>query len=520
MALAVCLALLLTLVANQHALWPDETFSLAMATGHSLEHPASVANPVLGDYQEPPGPVAPAVFRQYAQHDEPPAGLSRVIRAVALSDLNPPLYSILLHGWTRIFGTGDFALRAFSIVWALLSLPLLRSVAYRIGGVSTIFPSMIVFFFAPFSLYYFTEGRPYSLIVFLTLALLWLTLSLVRPHPSRARLAAWSLVAATGLLTHYFFAPVVVACGAWLAYAMPARWLRLISAAGLTGLIIAPWYLQAPRLFSQWRVTDTNEWATTMIAPFGLLGAIGLLPMRFIAPVGHWETPAWAGSVALPLLIAAVMIIVWRRRLGILTGHHPLLVAMLLAALAIPILYDLSHGTYLSLIGRYAITGLPALMLLVGSLLGRLTRPYQPLVLTLLLLGWAPGIYGLVFHGRFESAPIEPIAEIINERSQPGDLIVLHSIPSGVVSLTRAMTVDTPVLSWVDQLGQRRAPEDIARLSAGYRRIVIIQFHSVGAPAPELDWLRVTAELTQEVQIGAALVSVFVPPTGEHFSTE
>jgi hypothetical protein len=35
------------------ALWVDEIFSLAMATGHSLEHSAQEANPELGDYVEP-----------------------------------------------------------------------------------------------------------------------------------------------------------------------------------------------------------------------------------------------------------------------------------------------------------------------------------------------------------------------------------------------------------------------------------------------------------------------------------
>ena len=40
-------------LAGRSGLRPDELFSLAMATGHSLEHPADVANPSLGDFVQP-----------------------------------------------------------------------------------------------------------------------------------------------------------------------------------------------------------------------------------------------------------------------------------------------------------------------------------------------------------------------------------------------------------------------------------------------------------------------------------
>ena len=38
---------------ERHCLWVDELFSLAIATGHSLEHPAAAAKPALGDFVEP-----------------------------------------------------------------------------------------------------------------------------------------------------------------------------------------------------------------------------------------------------------------------------------------------------------------------------------------------------------------------------------------------------------------------------------------------------------------------------------
>src|SRR5215218_10984872 len=85
---------------ERHVLWADEFFSLAMATGHSLEHPAAAAVPALGDFVEERDAAPAASYSRYLKHDNPPASLSRVSRAVLLSDTSPPLYYLLLHGWT------------------------------------------------------------------------------------------------------------------------------------------------------------------------------------------------------------------------------------------------------------------------------------------------------------------------------------------------------------------------------------------------------------------------------------
>src|SRR6266436_5401073 len=121
-------------VAGRSGLWADEVFSLAMATGHSLEHPAAAADSALGDFVEPDHPVPAEEFRRYLKHDSPPASPARVVRAVLLSDTSPPLYYLLLYGWTLLFGTSDLILRLFSIACSLACLPLLVAIARRTGG--------------------------------------------------------------------------------------------------------------------------------------------------------------------------------------------------------------------------------------------------------------------------------------------------------------------------------------------------------------------------------------------------
>ena len=88
-------------LALRPGVWGDEIFSLAMATGHSLEHPAAEARPARGDFVQPPGAAPSSSFRRYAEHGDH-AGPGGVIRAVLLSDTNPPLYYLLLGAWTRL----------------------------------------------------------------------------------------------------------------------------------------------------------------------------------------------------------------------------------------------------------------------------------------------------------------------------------------------------------------------------------------------------------------------------------
>jgi hypothetical protein len=66
--LLVVVTILQFAFARRHSLWADEFFSLAMATGHSLEHRVANAQPQLGDFIEPQGPVPAAEFRRYLQH--------------------------------------------------------------------------------------------------------------------------------------------------------------------------------------------------------------------------------------------------------------------------------------------------------------------------------------------------------------------------------------------------------------------------------------------------------------------
>ena len=244
----VVLAILVRLaVVDRQGLWADEFFSLAIATGHSLEHHPGRADPTRGDFVELPGAATPATYSRYLKHEEPPAGAQRVCHATLHSDTSPPLYYLLLNGWTRLFGTGDAALRLFSIVCALASIPLVALVAREIGGRSACAPAALLFALSPTSVYYSTEGRMYSLLWLAASAFLLFTLVIRRRGSRPLLLAAWSLAAAVGLLTHYFFLFAWAAALLWLLVRPGScrRWTWFIATLFTIGLIL-PWYTRLP----------------------------------------------------------------------------------------------------------------------------------------------------------------------------------------------------------------------------------------------------------------------------------
>jgi hypothetical protein len=79
-----------------------------------------------------------------------------------------PLYFVLLSLHMRIFGDDLLALRSLSMVMGMLSIFLLAMSAPRLASRREVaFGSVVVFLFAPITLYYATLARPYALAMLL-----------------------------------------------------------------------------------------------------------------------------------------------------------------------------------------------------------------------------------------------------------------------------------------------------------------------------------------------------------------
>jgi 4-amino-4-deoxy-L-arabinose transferase-like glycosyltransferase len=519
LALVQAAILLRVAAASRPGLWADEIFSLAIATGHSLEHPAAAAVPALGDFAEPRETQLPAVFRRYAEHEERPAGVGRVVRAVRLSDTNPPLYYVLLNGWTRVFGTGDAALRLFSVWWAVLLLPLLWFLGWKVGGPRVAWSACLLFSFSPVALFYSIEGRMYSLLWCLGLSLACLTLRLssgrVRPWLS----TFWVLTGIAGLLTHYFFAFAWLAClmWLWLVARVPPR--RLAGLAGVTLIAVLPWYLEVPASLALWRVSGgwldgDLVWPRALGRPLALAGS---LFSSSSLPSG-WQQTDYV--VAALFLLVAVWIVSQATVRRLLSHRSLLLWGWLAVACLGPLVFDVFRHTTTSEIPRYVVPALPAAMLLAALVISQLPPKLHLAVLGGLLLAWLPGNReGVVKRVPRPWEPYTVLDARLEAWVRPNDLVLVNSIPSGVLGVARYLRPDIPIASWVSQLGTREVPADLEQLLHGHRRVAFVKIHRLdGSDAPE-KWLRAHARLLgrETFRRSSAEVLYFGPAQGQTF---
>lgn len=516
-------ALLRIPLATWHGLWVDEAFSLAMATGHSLEHPAAAADVSQGDYVELPKPVPSSEYRRYLEHDSPPVSPSRVVRAVFQSDTSPPLYYLLLNGWTRLLGTSDPSLRMFSVLLALASFPLLWSLGRQVDGTRTAIAACLLFTFSPMAIYYSTEGRMYSLLWFTTLATMGLTIRMHRSGTDLQTLTLWVLAAAAGLMTHYFFAFVLAALGIWILIA-PGRATRsrIVLGALVIGALVAPWYVYVPSTLANWRVT--HYWLNMPPDGFSRVRDSLLLPWRFLSVRRFGGIPIELDALNAIVIALIIMIALLRRpRLRPFTPERSLLWMCAIAAWAGLVFIDAWGETFVIRQPRYALAGFPAALLLLGSALAHLPVVLRRTLSATIIVIWLIGDTR-IFLNPDRGSPTRDIAALINTEARADDAVIVSSIPSGVAAVARYMTVpsgrEPGFASWVGQLNQRRIPDDIVRLAAGRRRLVLVRFHEVGAPSDHVHWMRAHFRLTRSVAVGNGTIDFFSPPTSDHFTAD
>jgi hypothetical protein len=509
--LAVAALLRVGLAARQD-LWADELFSLAMATGHSLEHPAAVAVPQLGDFVEPAGAVPPASFRRYLEHESPAAGPGRVVRAVLLSDTSPPLYYLALAAWTQVFGTSDFAVHGFSLMCALATLPLIWLLGVRLAGQREAVLACALFALAPVSLYYSVEARMYAMVWLLCALTAWLTLRL-SDRGGAGVLALWVGASAAGLLTHYFYIFVWAAFALWLLL-HPGRCSRprLIVGVALVFLVIAPWYRLVPHSLEQWRVT--GHWLDGRPSATALLTAPLTLGWSLLSGRGVWGGSRVIDDLGALLVLTFGIALLRRGRAALLSNGRDLVWLWVLASCFGPVVFDVLRGTATSMISRYALAGMPGAMLLVALGIGALPASWTSPAVALLILTWLPGLKDAFRHRVRAGEPYRRAAARVARWAGPGDLLIVHSIPSGALGIARYLGRDVPMAAWVGQLGQRHMPDDLTSMLSGHSRVALIRVHDVGAPAPEESWLRANATVLHEELSDAALIVYFaLPPT-------
>jgi mannosyltransferase len=213
-------------------------------------------------------------------------------------DGSPPLYYLLLHGWTELFGTGTAVVRALSAVLNLAAIYPLYVLARRVVGQVPAQVVTILYICSPYALYYATETRMYSLVILLTV-LYGLAIERTMRKPSVLSVVAIGVTAAGLALSHYWCIYLLITMTAILLFWAWRRhrreaWLGLLGQV-LGGILLLPWL---PSLLYQLKHTGT---------PWGEPASLSAVLHAY----GWWAGgPSVAGRLALlvvaPLIVFAI----------------------------------------------------------------------------------------------------------------------------------------------------------------------------------------------------------------------
>jgi 4-amino-4-deoxy-L-arabinose transferase-like glycosyltransferase len=171
-----------------------------------------------------------------------PAEIIRLIRA----DTAPPLYYLLLHGWTALFGRSEAALRSLSAVFSIMTLFLAIGIARRMlpnpAAIAAVAWAMSLSFM---QLWYAQEARGYAMMAFLAVA----AFDCVQRHLA-ARDRRWLMVLpilfAAAMYTHNMMAPYVMGILlGWLVlpseHSFSRRIAEILAVTAIAGLLYLPW---------------------------------------------------------------------------------------------------------------------------------------------------------------------------------------------------------------------------------------------------------------------------------------
>lgn len=341
--------------------------------------------------------------------DELPEALRR--------DGAPPLYYLLLHAWTRLFGTGDLAVRSMSGVAAVAALPLAWTAGRQIDGRDVAGATVILLATSPFAIRYATEARMYSLVILGVLGgYVLVRKALVEPR--WPLLVGIATVAGLLALTHYWSLYLLAVVGA----ALILRWRRwgdhaagsVTAAIAAGGIFFVPWLpsflYQIQNTGTPWgRPAGPIDAAITTLTDFGggraaeartlavLLGVLAVLALTAL-PIGRLR-------LELDL----------RTRPGVRAEA-----AVGAATLAIAVLAGWASGNAFAT--RYTAVVVP--LVLLTAAWGSRQLGDRRLIAAVLAVAAALGLAGGARNAVTDRTQAAEIATYVNRQGETGDLVV------------------------------------------------------------------------------------------------
>ncbi len=218
----------------------------------------------------------------------------RIVENYSSSSPQPPLYYALLSLWIRVFGRGEAALRSLSVLFGVISIFWIYTLASLFVDRKTGLISAFLLAISPLHIWYAQEVREYTLLPCFIMAIVYFFVRAVKEDKSWLWIS-FALSAILGLYVSYFTFWVILAGIPFLFFRrekVPVRkWL-------ISYLVIlpvfSPWFKEA---FSHLNWVKDAFWLSTPV-PRSLLATFENFTLGYNAP-NHAYLP---GSILCTLL--------------------------------------------------------------------------------------------------------------------------------------------------------------------------------------------------------------------------
>lgn len=296
--------------------------------------------------------------------------------------VHPPLHYYLLHYWMKVFGFGQLPARLMSLVFGVLSVPLIFLLGRLLFGPAAGLMAALLLAVSQLGVNHSQEARAYSLALFLVLGSIYAFARAVRERRS----GFWWAYVATSILmvySHYYTAFVVLAQLAFAViyrrrYPTPMRWWVL--GASVAVLAYLPWLASGilENMVNSSKVGghDPDAMRVRWYTPISSLNWFHNGKWNGLyAQSPLWSYPAGCFLFGIPVLLALGPQVFWRREADG-TESERSSTAMLLLLFLVPIAttVGISHLANLQFDVRYIVFAIAPYYVLAGHGLARI-RP-------------------------------------------------------------------------------------------------------------------------------------------------
>jgi len=361
------------------------------------------------------GAAALLVFRLTSQGLNLDEGFSAYLGRISImdfvatvwnSEFNMVLYYALLRAWMHL-GHSEFVIRSLSVVLGAATVPAVYLVGRRLfpqGWIALC--ASLLFAIHPFHVELSRSARSYSLVILLVTIASYFFVRAVE-DPSWANCAAYAMLAAGAVYSHFFALLVVLAHAASLLF-FPASipWKRLFVSFALFLTLIVPFAV------FMWRHADADHVA--WVLPFHRQQAIYLL---YALTLSKWRS--------LTYIVAWIAALVSAISLARRSGWPYRFIA---TWLGLPVIVTLLVSIWRPLVvERFLAVCIPASVLLAAAGIAKVaggSRSVGLALLALTVLYSASNIRHYMRHPEYGENWLEASAYLLSN-AQPGDEVVL-----------------------------------------------------------------------------------------------